>query len=130
MTDFRTSLVSMLLLVVSLATVMAQQPTVTRTELQRADMSVANREAVTARAEIPLGGATGRHTHPGEEIGYLAEGTITLEIEGSPARQVKAGDVFFIPSGAIHNATSVGGRAVVIANYIVTKGQPLATPAK
>ena len=130
MTDFRTSIVSTLLFVASMGTLIAQQPTVIRTELQRADMSVAGREGITARAEIPLGGATGRHTHPGEEISYLAEGTITLEIEGSPARQLKAGDVFFIPSGAIHNATAVGGRAVVIANYIVTKGQPLATPAK
>ncbi len=130
MTDFRTSIVSTLLLVVSLGTLMAQQPTVTRTELQRADMSVPGREAITAKAEIPLGGATGRHTHPGEEISYLAEGTITLEIEGSPAKQLRAGDVFFIPSGAVHNATAVGGKATVIANYIVEKGQPLATPAK
>jgi quercetin dioxygenase-like cupin family protein len=131
MIDVRRSIgLSSLLLVAALGAVAAQQPTVTRTVLQQADISIPGREAVTARAEIPMGGATGRHTHPGEEIGYLLEGSITLEIEGQPARQLKAGDVFLIPAGGVHNATAMGGRAVVIANYIVQKGQPLASPAK
>jgi quercetin dioxygenase-like cupin family protein len=131
MIDVRRSIgVSSLMLVAALGAVVAQQPTVTRTVLQQMDISIPGREAVTARAEIPMGGSTGRHTHPGEEIGYLLEGTITLEIEGQQARQLKAGEVFLIPAGAVHNAAASGGRAIVIANYIVQKGQPLASPAK
>jgi quercetin dioxygenase-like cupin family protein len=107
----------------------AQQPTVTRTTLQQFDMSIAGREAVTARAEIPATGTTGRHTHPGEEISYLLEGTVTLDVEGAPSRTLKPGDVFFIPAGTVHNATA-SARAIIIANYIVEKGKPLASPAK
>jgi quercetin dioxygenase-like cupin family protein len=108
----------------------AQAPAVTRTVLQQADMSIPGREAVTARAEIAAGGTTGRHTHPGEEISYLLEGSVLLEIEGAAPRTLKAGDVFLIPAGKVHNATTSGGKAVIIANYIVEKGKPLATPAK
>src|SRR5262245_47575203 len=108
----------------------AQAPAVTRTVLQQADISIPGREAVTARAEIAAGGTTGRHTHPGEEISYLLEGSVLLEIEGAAPRTLKAGDVFLIPAGKVHNATASGSKAVIIANYIVEKGKPLATPAK
>ena len=107
----------------------AQQPTVTRTTLQQYDMSIAGREAITARAEIPATGTTGRHTHPGEEISYVAEGSVTFEVEGAPPRTLKAGDVFFVPAGKVHNATA-SVKTVIIANYIVEKGKPLASPAK
>ena len=107
----------------------AQQPTVTRTTLQQHDMSMAGREAITARAEIPATGTTGRHTHPGEEISYVAEGSVTFELEGAPPRTLKAGDVFFVPAGKVHNATA-SAKTVIIANYIVEKGKPLASPAK
>jgi len=118
------------LAILSLVALSAQAPTVTRTVLQQADISIPGREAVTARAEIPAGGTTGRHTHPGEEISYLAEGSVVLEIEGAAPRTLKAGDVFLIPAGKVHNATTSGSKAIIIANYIVEKGKPLATPAK
>jgi quercetin dioxygenase-like cupin family protein len=108
----------------------AQQPAFKRTVLQQADISVTGREAVTALAEFPPSVAAGRHTHPGEEIGYVLEGQVLLEQEGKPAVTLKAGQAFLIPSGAIHNATNTGsGVARVLANYIVEKGKPMATPA-
>ena len=117
-------------LLVAAVVMLAQQPAITRTVLQQVDISVAGREVVTVRAEIPMGGATGRHTHPGEEVTYVLEGTLALEIEGAPARTVKAGEAFLVPAGKIHNATATSGKATAIANYIVEKGKPLTTPAK
>lgn len=111
-------------------TVGAQQPAFKRTVLQQHDLSVAGREAVTARADIPVGVAAGRHTHPGEEIGYVLEGTVSVEINGE-SKTLKAGDVFFIPNGTPHNATNIGTTpAAIIGNYVVEKGKPLATPVK
>jgi len=117
--------------VLLVATVLlAQQPTFKRTVLQQVDISVAGREAVTAKAELPPGVSAGRHTHPGEEIGYVLEGTVSLEIEGA-SKSLKAGDAFLIPSGKVHNATNTGSsQATILATYIVDKGKPLATPAK
>ena len=107
----------------------AQQPTFKRTVLQQADISAPGREAVTAVVDFQPGGSPGRHTHPGEEIGYVLDGTFLLEQAGKPAVTINAGQAFLIPAGTVHNATNTGsGTARILANYIVEKGKPLATP--
>ena len=81
-------------------------------------------------AEIPAGLAAGRHTHFGTETGYVAEGSVSLEIEGEMPKLLKAGDSYVIPVGNVHDAKTVGDKPVrVIATYVVEKGKPLATPA-
>jgi quercetin dioxygenase-like cupin family protein len=108
----------------------AQAPTFKRTVLQQGDISVPGREAVTAVVEFQPGGSPGRHTHPGEEVGYVIDGKVSVEQEGKPAVTLNAGQTFLIPAGTIHNATNTGsGTARVLATYIVEKGKPLATPA-
>jgi len=104
----------------------AQGPAIKRTLLQRADLGD-GREAIVGIAEISSGGATGRHTHFGTEIGYVLEGTTTLEVDGEPPRAMKAGDSYTIPAGRAHNATATGGTTKVIATYVVDKDKPLAT---
>ncbi len=43
----------------------------------------------------------------------------------------KAGEFFYIPAGVIHDGKNVGsGKARVLANYIVRKGEPVSSPAK
>lgn len=107
----------------------AQPSGLKRTLLQKADLSAPGREVVQALAELPPGAAAGRHTHPGEEVSYVLEGTTTLLVEGQPPRVIKAGESFLIPAGVVHDAIagSTGGK--VLATYIVEKGKPLATPA-
>lgn len=109
----------------------AQQTGFTRTVLQKGDISAPGREAVQVRAEFAPGVAAGKHTHPGEELGYVMEGTLQLEVEGKPPVMLKAGDVFFVEAGRIHDGINVGaGNAKVLATYVVEKGKPLATPVK
>ena len=110
---------------------MAQQPGFTRAMLQKGDLSIPGREAVQVRAEFDPGVAAGRHTHPGEELGYILEGTLVLEVEGRAPVTLNAGDNFFVPAGIVHDGRNVGsGKAKVLATYVVEKGKPLATPAK
>src|ERR1019366_3894397 len=52
----------------------AQQPTFKRTVLQQADISVPGHEVISALAEFEPRATPGRHTHFGEEIGYILEG--------------------------------------------------------
>ena len=83
------------------------------------------------RTEFAPGVAAGKHTHPGEELGYVLEGALVLEIEGQPPVTLKAGDVFFVPAGVVHDGKNVGsGPAKVLATYIVERGKPVATPVK
>ena len=108
----------------------AQQPAFKRTVLQQADISIPGREAITAVGEFAPGATPGRHTHFGEEIGYVLEGTLLVEQDGKAPVTLKAGGTFLIPAGTIHNATNTGtGTARILATYIVEKGKPLATPA-
>jgi quercetin dioxygenase-like cupin family protein len=109
----------------------AQQPGFRRAELQRHDLGTPGREVVQMRAEFDEAASVGKHTHPGEEIGYLLEGTLEVEVAGKPNVTLKAGDTFFIPQGTIHAAKNVGkGPAKVLATYVVEKGKPLATMVK
>jgi quercetin dioxygenase-like cupin family protein len=102
-----------------------------RTELQRHDVGVQGREVVQTRAEFDAGGSIGKHTHPGEEISYVLEGSLELQIEGKPPTTLKAGDVFFVPAGTVHAARNAGsGSAKILATYVVEKGKPLATMVK
>ena len=125
-----TALVTTLVLAGGVAGIGAQQAAFKRTVLQQADISVPGREVVTAVADFQPGATPGRHTHPGEEIGYILEGTFLVEQDGKPAATLKAGQTFLIPAGTIHNATNTGSApARILATYIVEKGKPLATPA-
>jgi quercetin dioxygenase-like cupin family protein len=109
----------------------AQQPGFTRKLLQDQNLSVNDRHAVQAIAEFVPGGVAGKHTHPGEELGYVMEGTLQLEIAGQEPRTVKAGESFFVPAGIVHDGKNIGsGPAKVLATYFVEKGKPVASPAK
>jgi quercetin dioxygenase-like cupin family protein len=113
------------------ATLYAQQPGFTRKMLQDQNLSVNDRHAVQVVAEFTPGGVAGKHTHPGEELGYVMEGTLQLEVQGQPPRTVKAGESFFVPAGTVHDGKNIGsGPAKVLATYIVEKGKPVASPAK
>ena len=109
----------------------AQQPGITRTDLQRHDLSVPGREVIQVRVDIDPGVVAPKHTHPGEEIIYVLEGTLEYEVEGQPPVTLKAGDVLFIPAATIHAAKNVGrGNAAELATYVVEKGKPLLTLVK
>jgi quercetin dioxygenase-like cupin family protein len=85
---------------------------------------------VTAIAEVPAGGASGRHSHPGAETGYVLEGELELVIDGKPPLKLKAGDSYQIPEGAVHDARTSGDKPLkVLGVYVVKAGEPLAKPA-
>jgi quercetin dioxygenase-like cupin family protein len=109
----------------------AQQAGVTRTDLQRHDLSAPGREAIQVRVDLAPGVAFPNHTHPGEEIIYVLEGTLEYQVEGKPPVTLKAGDVLFIPAGTIHSAKNAGSvTGSELATYIVEKGKPLLTLVK
>ncbi|MFT4120353.1 cupin domain-containing protein [Bradyrhizobium sp.] len=108
----------------------AQQPGIKRTPLQKIDFPDGY-TTVTAIAELPPGGAAGRHTHPGVETGYVMEGEVDLLIDGQPDKLLKAGDSYVIPAGVVHDAKTHGEKPLkILGIYIFDKTKPLATPAK
>lgn len=104
-------------------------PGVTRVDLQRHDLSIPGREMVQATVALAPGVTAPAHSHPGEEIVYVLEGSFEYRVAGNPVR-LERGGVLFIPAGTIHSARNLGsGNAVELATYIVEKGQPLSVPA-
>jgi quercetin dioxygenase-like cupin family protein len=105
---------------------LAQQSGIKRTELKRHDLSTHGREVVQVRIDFESGVAFGKHSHPGEEIIYVIEGTLEYQVGNKPPIKLKAGDVLFIPAGTIHAAKNVGSdKAAELATYVVEKNKPL-----
>ena len=127
--------ISVLVLVASTALFLyvtsAQQTGTKRTDLQRHDLSIGGREVVQVRVDFDPGYTAPRHTHFGEEIIYVLEGTLEYRIDGQPPQTVKPGEVLFVPAGIPHSAKNVGTiNGAELATYIVEKGKPLVTLVK
>lgn len=112
------------------ASAMQARPGVTRTDLQRHDLSIAGREALQARIDIAPGVTAPWHRHPGEEVIYVVEGTLEYQLEGQSPVTLNVGDVLFVPAGTAHKARNPGTtNGAELATYIVEKGKPLIVPA-
>ncbi|MBC2804524.1 cupin domain-containing protein [Rhizobium ruizarguesonis] len=108
----------------------AEQP-LQRTDLLKSDIDVPGHEVVQVRVDFAPGVLAPSHTHPGEEIAFVIEGTLEYQLEGRQPVTLKAGQSLFIPTGVTHSAKNVGsGKASELATYIVRKGAPLVVPAK
>ena len=98
-----------------------------RTEVQRAPASIPGREIVQVLTEIPEGVESGWHVHPGEEVGYIVEGTVEMRIQYRETLLLHAGDGFLIPPDTPHDALDLGpGLGRMLSTYIVRADEPLA----
>ncbi|MCK1624641.1 cupin domain-containing protein [Bradyrhizobium sp. 147] len=107
-------------------TASAQQPGIKRTDLQRHDLSVPGREVNQVLVEFGPGISFPKHSHPGEEVVYVVDGSLEYALDGRPPVTLRAGEALFIPAGTPHAVKNVGsGTAAELATYIVEKGKPL-----
>ena len=108
-----------------------QQAGIKRTDALRHDLGVPGREVVQVRVDFAPGAAFARHSHPGEEIAYVLEGSLEYQFDGKAPVTLKAGDALYIPAETIHSAKNAGsGNGAELATYIVEKGKPLVVLAK
>ena len=123
--------VAALLVATSLALPVAQADEVSlgdikRTNLLRNDLSVPGREVIQVLVEFGPGVTAARHSHPGEELVYVTQGSLEYRLDGRPPVIIKAGEALFIPHGTPHAVKNIGNvKAAELATYIVEKGKPL-----
>lgn len=103
---------------------------VKRTPLQKVELPGDRLMALQALIEVAPNAMVERHTHHGVELVYVLEGTIELNIDGQPARLLKAGDSAVNPAGVAHGGRAGPQGAKLTGTFIVDKDKPLATPAK
>jgi len=121
------------LTIFSTSTALAQQaaPEIKRSVLEKVDLSVPGREGVLVRVELAPGAKETKHTHPGDLLGYVQEGSSTLYLEGQPAVHLNAGDAFFIPAGRVHAAANEGTAPLkMLVTFVVEKGKPITSPVQ
>jgi len=86
-----------------------------RSDLRGQEQTV--RETVVNVLDMPAGAAAPWHMHPGaQEILFVIEGNLTVEIEGSGMSILKAGEIALIPAETPHlarNDSASPARALV-----------------
>jgi quercetin dioxygenase-like cupin family protein len=111
----------------------AQQTPMKRTVLIQTDLAgIEGKEAVLALVEFAPGAATDPHYHPGEELAYLLEGTVSFEAKGKPPITFKPGNTFHQPPKQVHRVINLSSTmpAKALAFTISEKGQPTTVPVK
>ena len=114
----------------------AQEGLKSGTILQRTDIASAKgMEAILVLRNVPPGKESGKHTQSGNEIVYVLDGSVVLEVQGKPPKTVAAGEAFTTGPGQVHNVKNASTTAPVkaLAFYIAKKGaalEELAVPAK
>ncbi len=57
------------------------------------------------------------HSHPHEQITYIASGEVLFLSEGDEPRRLKAGDLFAVPSGVPHSIQLLSASARLIDSF-------------
>ena len=114
----------------------AQEPLKTGTVLQRTELTSAKgMEAILVLRNLPPAGESGKHTQSGNEIVYILEGAVILEVQGKPPVTLKAGEAFYTVAGEVHNVKNASAKAPgkALAFYVAKKGtalEDLSVPVK
>ena len=119
------------LLFVGSGTVNAQSSGLTRVVVADGDVSVPHHHGIIDRVELAPSGTSGWHTHAGDELTYVTEGTLTLLVANKPPQRIESGEGFIIPAGIVHNIRNETlSTNQLLSIYVVEKGKPLVSPAK
>ena len=102
-------------------------PGLWRAILQRYDLSVPGREMIQSRVDVEPDSPPIRHTHPGEGIIYVLEGSLEYQIDGQPTKVYNVGEALTVPAGVIHSVRNAG---TALATDVVEKGKRLLTVAR
>ena len=90
---------------------------------------VPDKELVLLSIELEPGGASGLHTHPGDEHGTVIEGELMVKVGNADYVPVKAGQTFYAPPNTPMGIMNKGNTPVKVINaLVVEKGKPYSTP--
>jgi quercetin dioxygenase-like cupin family protein len=82
-------------------------------------------EVVVSRIVIPPNTELPKHWHPGEEFGYVLDGSIMFWQEGKDEVLLQKGDVAKIPLQKVHNVRTTDSSATVLVFRVHKSGEPV-----
>ena len=102
--------------------------------LKEAIAELPGREIIMVTLDIPPGGGSPPHRHPGHHIfGYVLEGTYKLKLDQGTETILTKGQTFHEAPGQLHAVSANGSQtepAKVVAFLIVESGKPITVPEK
>jgi len=123
--------------VAALAPAWSQQPataTVVTTLLKQAIAEAPGREIIMITLDIPPGGGSASHRHPGHHIfGYVLEGTYRIKLDQGPETLLTKGQTFHEAPGQLHAVSGNGSQtepAKVLAFIVAESDKPITVPEK
>ena len=109
----------------ALTTAYAQAPGNRSTEVITQAMPDIAREMRISVTERDPSNASMPHRHPGHHtFGYVLEGTYEVKIDDGPLRQLKAGESFYEPPGALHAVSRNPSSDRPVKYLIIQVGDP------
>lgn len=81
-------------------------------------------DVVVSRVTMPPNTSLPKHWHPGEEFGYVLEGSVVLWQEGKADVIGKKGDVLKVPLKQIHTAMTTEEGATILVFRVHELGKP------
>lgn len=99
-----------------------QQATAKFSEILRQDLESQGQhvqETIAIAADFGPGTASSWHLHPGaQELFFVSDGRVTLEVEGRAPRVINTGEAGIIPADTAHlvrnESTSLGAKGLVV----------------
>jgi quercetin dioxygenase-like cupin family protein len=104
------------------------------TLLKEAIAELPGREIIMVTLDIPPGGGSPPHRHPGHHIfGYVLEGTYKLKLDQGAETILTKGQIFHEAPGQLHAVSanaSLTEPAKVLAVIVAESGKPVTMPEK
>jgi quercetin dioxygenase-like cupin family protein len=72
---------------------------------------IEGKDAVLVTVTVGPGVDSGKHYHPGNELAYVLEGSMVLEVDGKPPVTLKAGETFHVPPNVAHSSRNASTTA-------------------
>jgi quercetin dioxygenase-like cupin family protein len=92
------------------------------------------REIVVVTLDIPPGGGSSPHRHPGHHIfGYVLEGTYKIKLDQGAEQVLSKGQTFYEAPGQLHAISANASQtepAKVLAFIVAESGKPITVPEK
>jgi quercetin dioxygenase-like cupin family protein len=113
-----------------------QQPSTTKvTPLMRQAMAeFPGREVIMLTIDIPPGGGSPPHRHPGHHVfGYVLEGSYKFKLDQGAETVLSKGQTFYEAPGQLHAVSANASQtepAKVLAVIVAESGKPITVPEK
>lgn len=110
---------------------MAQQAPATKvtTLLQQVMTDLPGREVIMVMLDIPPGGGSPAHRHPGHHIfGYVLEGSYKIKLDQGAEKVLSKGETFYEVPGQLHAVSGNASQtepAKVLAFIVAESGKPI-----